>query len=268
MGQHVSASSFMHFNFFASLTRIRNRDFRGASAFLLAVLSLEGATVAMIQIAAMRKLCFVDLLSQGRLEPLPAHISKRCPLISALWENLRAGRRDRLQAGESHGRNHGSRGDSNSIETLEDIYPNILLPSKLRDLIRAFHNDAGRAIDVADELQLLRSQLVRSKDWGLAQLLPLAKRRHTLKRMSQIYYSIPVSKACAVSGCSSARELLEVCQNSLLGFDDVLNSVCLERREEFLVYKRSQRTSRLASMIDEVNELKYRFSLTVEYGIA
>lgn len=222
----------------------------------------------MIQIAAMRKLILIQLLCYGQVKPLPVYVSKRCPLIFRIWENVRSGMPDHQKSVESRSRSHDRRGDSNSIEAMEDIYPNILLPSKLRGLVSAFNDVPNRNINIISELASLESHLVKSRDWGIAKVLPIAKRRLILKKMSHIYYSVPVSRACAVSGCSSARELIEVCHSSLLGWDEVLGMVCLDREEKFLVFNRSQCAPRLSNIIEELHELKKRYSSSSDPEIA
>jgi hypothetical protein len=162
-------------------------------------LCIPGTAPSVIQIAAMRKLCFLQLIYHGDLIALPTWVSKSHRTVAMLWDALR----DHPGA-QDHAMKH--------LGSLASTYRDLLLPSDLKSIVKAFRYNQGDTTDLDAALNLLKPKLIESGDWSLAELLPIAMKRRTLEQISLTYAAVKtelVGRRCFCESVSDISRLVD-----------------------------------------------------------
>jgi len=203
----LSSVELLHFQYYTALVFIRSREYSKARVALIQALAVPGTSISVIQVSCLRKLCLVDLILFGEVKGLPGWLSKGNPLLSQLFDGARIGaqspsvstdfspeksamRSNRLQSRSAHGG-----------EAFQIANPDVVCPSSLSDIIKTFMTRNSSVTDVMDAVKCQEGHLKKGKDWGLALRLGLAKSRHSLNRMAEMYTKMHENDIRKRTGC-------------------------------------------------------------------
>ena len=160
--------------YYLGLAQIRTSKYSDARFSMLTVISIPGDALSAICVAALRKLCLIELIDQGKLSPLPDWIIKRNGVTARIWDDMRKG---------------SNRSDLVRSSLYEEADLSVAVYT---DIVHAFtaSDDPRELAGVID----LHSEYLRNvRDLGLARKVMLAKYHRLLDKACRIYSSIPVN---------------------------------------------------------------------------
>ena len=178
-------------------------------AFLLA-LSVPAQVPSIIQVTAMRKLCFLDMIIFGKVQSLPLWVAKANPTIAKLAAGLRSGDSSRRSESEKGSQRPFTTVSRHSLESLRSNNPDAKLPSDFETVLKPFGNSPDDLLSLIKSLGDIEQELKTSTDWGIAQHLPRAWRRVALERLSTVYRSVPTSTVMVQACVDSPSELSDL----------------------------------------------------------
>ena len=162
-----------------------SNHFRRLRSALLCCLSVSSHSASEIQISAFRRLCFVDLITNGQVYKLPRWLESESARIPQ-WSS------------ENHAKRLQSR----------EGYLNY--PDDVKELIRDFQDTGSNFGRFQRVLGEKKKKLVESGDWGIAGRLVIAKRAQFLKSQSDIFSSLRIHDCLSKLELGSVVDLIEV----------------------------------------------------------
>ena len=200
------------------------------------LLSVPAQVPSIVQVTALRKLCFLDILLMGSVQPLPAWVSSANPTLERLTEGIRHSVAD--QRTETARTAKIFKPMSKHIfESIKSSNPNVKLPADYEKLLKPFSYSADDLKALVECLAGSEQELRESTDWGLAQSLPRAWRRRVLERLSSVYGSIPVSDVLIQTYLESPDQLMELIEY-FNAFHEMMNLPHRSREEHgFLIFE-------------------------------
>ena len=209
----MGSLALLEYHYYAALSQLHERDYVGARMSLLSVLAVPSPNASVVHVAALRKLCLVDLVVGGSLRPLPAWVAHRLPSANRLWDDLlrsttepSSGSLDAISPEKSLSRANRA---LDNHRTFREANPTAVLPADLTKLVSFFKQGCAplRTAELEEVLKVLARQLEQSKDWGLAKRLLLARKRHALERIARVYTVITVEKCMSEVEAGTLDEL-------------------------------------------------------------
>jgi hypothetical protein len=212
--------SFLSFNYYAGLVSLRLRDYTHAQTCFLICLSVPGESPSIVQIHAMRKLAFIQLIVDGEISDLPEYVisqsirrewrgMREVPTDNETWmdiesispEKIPHKLRQRLSDYEQFTRHMKMQ----NREKREG--GGTLTPSDLADIVKAFKESPDK---VKDAVKAIKEDLTKENELNLAEKLVHAKRRHMLLDLGKIYQAVPVEIALRTILASRTDVLIDL----------------------------------------------------------
>lgn len=246
----VLDSDILSFFYYRGLAQIKCERFEDARSSMLAVVAFPSIDYSVINMAALRKLCLLDLIQKGKLLPLPEWIERRNSINSRIWEEIRKGLSRQLIQDES----------------CPDEFDQTTVCIPL-------YNAIARAFSTSDDPRELQSvitahqdYLVAAKDFGLAKKVLLTKYCQTLRTVSLVYSTVEVSGIMnqlkigrvdrlndVITFFNGTSSLLAKIEGDYLLFEPQIiarsNQVSTTHIEDYLQFFRSQTRAELQSIL-------------------
>jgi hypothetical protein len=214
--ESVLDSDIMLFFYYLGLSQIKTGRFAAARSSMLAVLAIPSTCYSVISLAALRKLCLLDLIEKSKLDPLPDWIDRRNSVLSRIWEEMRKSSSRQVSQDES----------------IPDTYDETNLSFTLYTaLVRAFtsSDDPRHLCSIIDSHQ---EYLRAAKDLGLASKVLLAKYSQLLTQVSLVYSSIEISEMFRKMYLQTVNGLEEI-----ISFSNAKSDLVARIEGDYLVFE-------------------------------
>ena len=196
MGSHQLAEYF----FYCALFHERMQAFQRQKYCLLSCLSTRCSAASNLHLAALRKLCFVDLIIFGQICKVPQWVEKANPCMSHLFDGIT----DFRSGGHSRKHRLETSSTINSMQGKQDIFS-----TNLKFISDAFQDDGLSTTRLETAIHRLEGYLKESGDLDTARLLIPAKRARFLKSLSESFSSLPVERCIHYLGTVRSEDVTE-----------------------------------------------------------
>lgn len=241
MGSH----QLVEYNFYCALFHEQTQEFQREKFCLLSCLSIRCSSASDLHLAALRKLCFVDLIIYGQICKLPTWVEKANPPISHLCDGI-----TELRSG-GHSRKHRLETSStiNSAQGKQDIFS-----SNIKLIWDAFKDESRGSTRLETAIHRMEGYLKESGDLNTARLLIPAKRARFLKSLSDSFSSVPVERCIEYLGTARSEEVTEAIDfhNHLYVREGL---ICTVGTDRYMRFVKAEVREPANSLIDSINRM-------------